>query len=375
MKILHVGKFYSPIEGGIESINKVVVNALKGNSQRIISFNNFNKSKYEDIDGIPVLREALWGVVRRQPLSYKYYGDLKRLVKYYAPDVIHFHYPNPLVAFYLLLLNLDKTKVIVHWHSDIVAQKNFLPFIYPIERCLLKRADVIIATSENYRDNSISLKHFVDKVKVIPCSIDENSFGLSSDDVKKIEKIKESYQNRSIVFFVGRHVDYKGIKYLLDAEKMIKAECVIVVGGVGPLTESLRKQYTSERIKWIGRVSNEEMKLYYHAAAILAFPSITKNEAFGVVLAEAMSCGTPAITFTIKGSGVNWVAPNNIAAIEVENSNSEAYAEAIDKLLTDENLRHELGVNAKKRTIELFSKNVVEEQYCKLYASLVNERP
>ena len=48
------------------------------------------------------------------------------------------------------------------------------------------------------------------------------------------------------------------------------------------------------------------------------FPSITKNEAFGVVLAEAMYCYTPAITFTIEGSGVNWVNLHQVTGLEME---------------------------------------------------------
>lgn len=50
---------------------------------------------------------------------------------------------------------------------------------------------------------------------------------------------------------------------------------------------------------------------------MFAFPSVTKNEAFGVALAEAMYCYTPAVTFTIEGSGVNWVNLNGITGIEV----------------------------------------------------------
>ena len=49
MKILHLGKFYSPIEGGIESINHIIVDSMQGNQQRIVSFNNRNNSVDEDV--------------------------------------------------------------------------------------------------------------------------------------------------------------------------------------------------------------------------------------------------------------------------------------------------------------------------------------
>ena len=118
-------------------------------------------------------------------------------------------------------------------------------------------------------------------------------------------------------------------------------------------------------------MSDHDLKLYYHAATVLAFPSITRNEAFGVVLAESMCCGTPAVTFTIAGSGVNWVSLNGISCIEVENKNIIAYAEALDKLLSDPNLRDKLAQGGKKRVLDLFSKGKITEAYRNLYNTLI----
>ena len=97
------------------------------------------------------------------------------------------------------------------------------------------------------------------------------------------------------------------------------------------------------------------MKLYHYAASVFVFPSITKNEAFGVALAEAMYCGTPAVTFTIPGSGVNWVSLNGETGIEVPNGDDKAYAKAIDTLLGDDELRMRYAENARKRVKENFT--------------------
>ena len=369
MKILHVGKFFSPIEGGIESINKFIVDSLIGNQQRVVSFNNKRISLDEDIDNVPVTRASSFGVIASQPFSLSYFWELRRKLKQFKPDIVHLHYPNPLAALFLLL-NRKHYKLIVHWHSDIVAQKFLYKFISPIEKTLLKKADRIITTSPNYRDSSFPLRNVKDKTAIIPCSIDEEKFKLDYEDTIKIAEIKQHFNNKPIVFFIGRHVEYKGIKFLLEAEKHIKEDCVLVIAGRGPLTVELQNKYNSGRIHWIGRLPDEELKLYYHAANIFSFPSITKNEAFGVVLAEAMCCETPAVTFTIEGSGVNWVAPNQLAALEVENANSEAYAQAIDLLLKDNNLRTSLGRQGKQRTQKLFSRDIVAKQYQELYKDL-----
>ena len=367
MRILHIGKYYAPIEGGIESINHFVVDALKGCQQRVLSFNNQDVSCEEDVENVPVIRSSSSGVFASQPLSFSYLRELLRCIRLFNPNVIHFHYPNPLGAFYLLLSIKKQNKLIVHWHSDVVAQKFLRPFVKPIEDRLLKRADVIITTSPNYANASRNLLQFKDKVVIIPCSIDETQLDLKSGEEKQVQAIKEKYGGRPIVFFLGRHVEYKGIKYLLEAEQLVQQDCVFLIAGQGPLTAQLKEQYHSSRIHWLGRLSEEEKRLYYYAASVFAFPSITRNEAFGVVLAEAMYCRCPTVTFTIEGSGVNWVSLNGVTGIEIANSNFKAYAQAIDKLLQDDTLRHEMGENARKRVVTLFSQAVVAKQYQELY--------
>ncbi len=369
VRILHLGKFYSPIEGGIESINRFVVESLTDCNQRILSFNNKNISVEDDVDGFPVVRASSRGILASQPISFKYFSELRRNIRMFSPDVIHFHYPNPLGALFLILIKKDNNKLIVHWHSDVVAQKILYNFVRPIEKILLKKADKIIVTSPNYRDHSIALKKYINKTIVVPCSIDESKFDLcGNDDLNKVSEIRQRYSNRPIILFIGRHVEYKGIRYLLEAEKHIGSDCVLLIAGQGPLTEELRSRYNSTRIFWLGRLSDDEMKLYYHAASIFAFPSITKNEAFGVVLAESMYCGCPSVTFTIEGSGVNWVSINNETCLEVPNKDVKAYANAIDRLLEDKNLYNRLSRNAKTRVEHLFAKSIVSKQYQRLYS-------
>lgn len=370
MKILHVGKFYSPIEGGIEAINKIVVETLRGHSQRIITFNKGHNTIEEDVDATPITRSATSGIINSQPLSFRYFWDLRRILKNYRPDIVHFHYPNPLVAFYLMLLLKKTTKLIVHWHSDVVAQRVMAKIISPLEKYLLKKATVVIATSEDYKNYSNLLRSCKEKVVIIPCSINERNFVVEQSDISKITTIKDEFNNLPIVLFVGRHVEYKGLKYLLEAEKYVTSDCVFVIGGAGPLTEELKAKYLSERIKWIGRIPDSELKYYYNSAEILAFPSITRNEAFGVVLAEAMYCGKPSVTFTIEGSGVNWVSPHMVSGLEVENGNVIKFAEAIDTLLSNGDLRKELGKNGHERVLKLFSREVVSGQYKKLYSQI-----
>lgn len=76
----------------------------------------------------------------------------------------------------------------------------------------------------------------------------------------------------SLLFFMGRHTKYKGLRHLIEAEQYMRSDCVIVIGGKGPLTESLKalaKKRNSTRIHFIGRLSDDDLRCYLYAASIL----------------------------------------------------------------------------------------------------------
>ena len=248
-----------------------------------------------------------------------------------------------------------------------MAQRYLYKLVKGVENRLLDRANVILATSPNYIEDSLPLQKYKHKIKVFQNFIDISKFELTQNQIEEVEAIKTKFQNKPILFFLGRHVAYKGIQYLIDAEPYIKNDCVFLIGGKGELTDQLKNNNKSERIHFIGRVCDEDLPVYYKATDIFVFPSVTKNEAFGVALAEAMYSETAAVTFTIFGSGVNWVSIHNQTGIEVENRNVKALAEAIDTLLADKELRDKYAKAAKMRVHELFTIEKIEKKLKEIY--------
>ena len=355
MRILHVSKYYYPYIGGVENICKYLVDNSTGHDMAVLCFNEGRRDCIDEIDGVRIYRVGSWINVSRQALSLSYFTMMRRALREFKPDIVHFHWANPFPAAVLLTMMPKNVKLVVHWHMDIIKQKRIYPLIKPVETALLRRADIVVVTSPQYRDGSVPLQPFRDKVRIVPNAIDESVLVPHSDDAEKIEDIKRKYGGKPIVFFIGRHIQYKGLPYLIEAEKHVKSDSVFVVAGSGPLTESLKNQCRSSRVHFVGRLSDDELRLYHYAASVFAFPSITKNEAFGVALAEAMYCGTPSVTFTIPGSGVNWVNLNGVTGIEVPNGDVCAYASAIDKLLGDAELSQRYGEAGRKRVIENFT--------------------
>lgn len=372
---MHISKYYYPYIGGVENTCKYLADSFaRSNEVVVICFNEGRDNLIEIVDGVKVYRVGTWIEIARQALSFAYFSILKKVIQDFEPDIIHFHWANPFPAAVLLSILPKNVKLVVHWHMDIVKQKKIYPFIKPFETALLKRADRIMVTSPNYRDGSKPLQSFKDKVDIVQSAIEEELFKRQDGDDKNIKRICAEYDYKPIIFFVGRHIQYKGLFYLLEAEKHVQSECVFVIAGKGPLTKELIASCSSDRVKFIGKISNDDLRCYLYASRVLAFPSITKNEAFGLSLVQGMYCKLPAVTFTIEGSGVNWVSINRKTCLEVANGDVKAYAHAIDQLISDNVLHHELAEAGYERVKKLFvlpkeieaCKECYEKAFCNL---------
>ncbi len=359
MKILHISKYYYPYLGGVENICKYLVERMPCHETSVVCFNDGKANAVDEVNGHRVYRAGTFVNIARQALSMSYKNGLQWAILAEKPDVIQFHWANPFPAILLRMVMPKNVKLVLHWHMDIIRQWYLYWAVRPWEKWLIKRADRIVVTSPQYRDGSKPLRNVKDKVRIVPNAIDENLFKKSLEDERRIKEIREQYGGKPIVFFIGRHTKYKGLPHLIEAERYMKSDCVIVIGGNGQLTMKLKsyaEKRGNNRIHFVGRLSDDDLRCHLYAADIFAFPSITKNEAFGVALAEAMYCYTPAVTFTINGSGVNWVNKNGVTGIEVPQGQNQDkdYAAAIDKLVTDNDLRKKYADAAHKRVNDKF---------------------
>jgi len=356
-KILHIPNYYNPHVGGIEQTCEDIVNSLKGKfEQKIICFKDEKKTSVDVVNDIEVTRVGCEGKIASQSIALDYKKQLNKMFREYNPDIVIFHYPNPFVGHYLLpLLKKNKQiKFILYWHLDITKQKILEKFFEGQNKELLNRANRIVSTSEIYAKNSKWLPKYMDKISIIPSCVSIRNVDKTALD-EKIKDILKENEGKKIVFAFGRHVKHKGFNYLIDAAKMLP-DYNFVLGGSGKLTNELKQMASNVfNFKFAGRLSNLDLEAYFNASDLFAFPSLTKAEAFGLALAEAEMHGLPSVTFTIPGSGVNFVSVDKLTGLEAPNGDSNALTKNIDILLKNDNLRKEYGENAKKRSLELFS--------------------
>lgn len=293
---------------------------------------------------------------------------LRRIAKDY--DIIHIHHPDPMAAMALRLSGY-KGKVVLHWHSDILSQKALLRFYLPIQNWLIKRADTIVGTTPVYLAESPYLQGVQEKCRCIPIGIEP----VISDSARE-QEIRNEYSGRRIIFSLGRLVEYKGYRYLIEAAKYLDDSFMILIGGGGPLRESLQREIdelgVGRRVKLLGKVPQEDLASYYGACELFCMSSVMKTEAFGIVQIEAMSAGRPVIATKIPESGVSWVNEDGVSGINVEPCDSKAIAEAIRTITDNEATWKKFSAGAAKRFEKNFTKEKMISRCLNIYAETLS---
>lgn len=383
-KVLQISKYYFPFLGGTEQVARDIAKALKHYEdveQKIICFNedaklegyvnHHEETVCEEVDGVEVIRCGYVAKYASQALSTSYGKELKKVINGFDPDLIILHYPNPFVTHYLLRYIQPHCKLAVYWHLDITKQKILKHFFNGQNKKLIARSSKILGATPVHVNESAYSKIMGDKKYVLPYAIDEKRLVISDDEIKVAMDIRKKYEGKILGFFIGRHVPYKGLQYLLEASACMRGDKMhFLIAGTGELTQELKTLSANDpKVEFVGRVTDSQWRSYLYACDIFCFPSITRNEGFGLAQAEAMYYGKPVVTFTIPGSGVNFVTQNGITGIECPNSDSMAYADALLRLANDPELRKKMGDAGRQRVLD----NFTEAQFVKNVGKLLDD--
>lgn len=373
MRVLHFGKYWQK-DGGIETHVKALCKGLAENDVEVVNLVSSLSTQSADfkIDGYRVVEVPTLGIHFSTSICPMMILVARKLHKEQPFDIIHLHFPDPMSHLASMMLPASIPRVIT-WHSDIVKQKYLLKLYRPWQLQSIANAAAIIAPTDAHFSSSQQIPNDFphEKKQIIPFGMNYDRFKPTPEISSRAKFIKENLPStHPIVFALGRHVEYKGFNVLLDA--IAHTDTHLILGGEGPLTEQLRCQAQtlgiSNRVSFTGRLTEEEMIACYHACDIFCLPSITQNEAFGLVQLEAMACEKPVIC-TQLNNGVNVVNPHMETGLTVPTSNPTELANAINLLANDPNLRRTLAMNGKKRA----HKNYSNESNCKLHIDLYSK--
>lgn len=362
LRVLHVGKFYPPTMGGIETHLQNLCNELRDLVDVNVLVSNAGRETVEEVvEGVPVTRVGTKITLAAAPVSPGLVWRLRRD----TADIVHLHHPNP-IAVLAYLISGHRGKLVVSYHSDIVRQKALGMLFQPFLDRAMRWADAIIAASPNYLATSPLLQAHKDRCHLLPYGIPHRQFEQCTETA--VEELRQRYGQR-LVIAVGRLVYYKGFDILIQAMKDVSGSLLIVGDGPlrGELQSAVRRMGLEDRVHFCGQV--EDVVPYYHAAAVFVLASVARSEAFGIVQLEAMASGLPVVNTSLD-SGVPFVSIHGVTGLTVPPGDAVALAQAISTLLDDDQLRAGYGKAAKRRVAEEFSSTKMGQRMLDLYRSL-----
>jgi len=374
MKVCVVSKHYYPFAGGLESRVVSLSEWLVGNGHSVSVLTSLEpNTKAEDIvKGVVVHRSKSLFSLFNAPFMPQVFSRLFSL----DYDLIDVNMPDPVNSIFVYLACVLRGKPFtVTYHADIIKEEWYHApfrvlyggFLYLV----LGRAGRIFVTSPNYAESSGVLKRFRDKIVVAPSFVDVQRLkpGLDGSNVM----VKYGLEGKKVVLFVGRLVAYKGLDYLIDAFGSLSKDfdAALIIVGDGPLEAELKDKVRKLGLSNVflsGVVSENVLPQYYAACDVFVLPSVTRAEAFGLVLVEALSCGKPVVSTNF--SGMPYVVGD--AGILVPPRDVSALRNAIGRILSDGKLASELGAKGRKRVAELFSRDVVCRRILDVYKQVSN---
>lgn len=371
MRICHLGKYYPPAPGGIETHVRTLAQsqAALGCEVRVICVRHDSGSTTVERDGdVEVVRLGRVASVAKLDLCPDLVAWIRRSAESF--DLFHMQTPNP-----LMLLGLWKAKPKTPWvvthQSDVLKQKLRAYLLSPLENWVYNRAKVIMPTSPTYAAGSRVLQKYSQKLQVLPNGINLDPYLYPSDrDQETANAIRTQYAQRGPIWLgCGRLIYYKGFEIAIEA--LVDCPGTLIIVGDGPerpRLEALAKRFNvADRTQFVGAMPYQDVVPYYLAAEAFWFPSLARTEAFGIVQVEAMASGCPVINAQIPHSGVAWVSLHEIHGLTAPLANPKAFAQAALRLLENPGLRNQLANAAKERAIQLFDHNATAQRSLELY--------
>ncbi len=256
-----------------------------------------------------------------------------------------------------------------------------------VEKQILEQSQRVVATSPQERNDLRKLVSDLGQIDIVPCGTDIGNFRpISKAEARKQLGIPAK---EKVVLYVGRFDKRKGIETLVRAMGELRSKLdrgeeidpqhlkLLVVGGSDPLEADGAERRRIEEIvteldliantEFVGMVGHDRLPLYYTAADVCVIPS--HYEPFGLVAIEAMACGTPVVASDV--GGLKFTVISEETGLLVPAQDVDGFANAIERILTDDIWTRKIRKQASARVQQNFSWAGVAVQLSDLYRHLL----
>lgn len=344
MKICLLGQF-PPHIGGVSSHVYLLSQELlaRGDEVWVLTYPHpdIKDGNRNDFNGIRV--ESAWAPqfkgLRGLFFSLSAFFKLIRMVHNQKLDLIHAHYilPPGLIAVLVGGLMGTRTAVTIHG-SDLflLAQK---PLLKQITRWVLERTDYVMVVSKALERKVLELGISPQKVKFTTNAVDRDRFSPENPLPPDVHVDP----HKITLLFVGNLVPQKGVKYLLEAKKLLDADLEmnkarnifeLIIVGDGPLKKGLERQVQENNIKNVVFLGERrDVAQIMPSADLFILPSI--SEGFPITILESLASGVPVVATRV--GGVEEIESESVVTV-VEPGQPEALTRAIKQLVEHESL-------------------------------------
>jgi glycosyltransferase involved in cell wall biosynthesis len=243
---------------------------------------------------------------------------------------------------------------------------------------ILKKANAFSAISPGMASEWIASGISSEKIHSIPNSVDTSRFMPVEFSQKDLLRKKLNFpQNATIAIYTGRLVSYKGLPLLLKvwAEIRHKHENILLLlagtGGLDihncehELREYVKVHGLENQVVFTGTVQN--VPEYLQASDLFVFP--TENDAFPSSIVEAMACGLPVVSTPV--GAIKTIITDGKTGLLIQPGNAEQLYQALDIILSNEEMACRLGKAACRSVQDLYSAEIVSKKYLTLFQGLI----
>jgi len=288
-----------------------------------------------------------------------------------SPDVVHMAF-EPRFPFPFAWLLHRKYPVVMTIHEPkplpVEAIRIFLLNRIQVmdNKLLIKFSDKVIVHGESHRRYLLVRKVPSYKVEVVPHGDFSFYTQYQRSDIKPLK-------SGNILFF-GRIVSYKGLDYLIEANKLIKEhipDVTITIAGEGGFTKYEKLIGKDKNFVILNRfIPDEEVAELFGKASLVVLPYIAGTQSGVITIAGAFK--KPVVATDV--GNFSEMVENGQTGLIVPPGNANALAEAIIKLLRDDKLREEMGENAYRMVREKFSWNDIARKTFEVYKEAIKAR-
>ncbi len=297
------------------------------------------------------------------------YLIIRKVVKCNDIDVIHAHWiiPQGVLALVSRIMCVKKPAVLCTSHGgDLFGLTD--PASRIIKSYVIKHVECMSVVSNNMVGKVAALGN-TKRCSVIPMGTD-----LTHTFIPDPDKNRRPYQ----LLFVGRLVEKKGLKYLLEClpslQKQFPDISLNITGG-GPDQAAMellvKDSGIAQRVNFLGRVSHEVLVDLYQQSAMAIFPFVQAEdgdmEGLGLVMVEALGCECPVIAGDVPA--VHDVIENDVSGLIINPKQTRELEQAITQLFNNKEQAQEMALRGREHVLDTFSWESVAARYAELLNS------